>query len=79
MLSHHHDVINIPCCASGVVLEHAERVIKDVIAQDNMLPEHCKHLKPEEWGIELADYFECVAGNSHSSFAAFSRWSCSCP
>ena len=47
---------------SGVILEEAERVIKDVIQQDNLLPQHHKHLQPDEWGIDLADYFECVAG-----------------
>ena len=49
-------------CNSGVILEVAEQVIKDTIAYDDMLPKRYKHLKPDEWGIELADYFECVAG-----------------
>ncbi len=44
------------------MLEEAERAIKTVIAEDNLLPLHCRGLSPEEWGIELADYFECVSG-----------------
>jgi len=47
---------------TGVVLEEAERAIKTVIEEDNLLPAHCRGLSPEEWGIELADYFECVSG-----------------
>lgn len=27
-----------------------------------MLPKDCKHLQHDEWGVELADYFDCVAG-----------------
>ena len=45
-----------------MVLEEAERIIKGVIAKNDMLPKRYKHLKADEWGIELADYFECVAG-----------------
>ena len=45
-----------------MVLEEAEQIIKGVIAKKDMLPKHYKHLKADEWGIELADYFECVAG-----------------
>ncbi len=44
------------------MLEEAERAIKTVIAEDKLLPVHCRDLSPEEWGIELADYFECVSG-----------------
>lgn len=47
---------------TGIVLEEAERAIKTVIAEDNLLPVHSRGLSPEEWGIELADYFECVSG-----------------
>ena len=47
---------------TGIVLEEAERAIKTVIAEDNLLPIHCRGLSPEQWGIELADYFECVSG-----------------
>lgn len=46
----------------GVILEEAERVIKDVIHQDDLLPQRHKHLQPDEWGIDLADYFDCVSG-----------------
>ena len=49
--------------AAGVVLEHVEDAIKVVITEDDMLPEGCKTLPQDEWGVELADYFECVAGN----------------
>lgn len=49
---------------SGVILEDAERVIKDVIQQDNLLPQRHKHLQPDQWGIDLADYFECVSGET---------------
>lgn len=48
----------------GVILEDAERVIKDVIQQDDLLPQRHKDLHPDEWGIDLADYFECVAGET---------------
>lgn len=51
-------------CSAGVVLEHVESTIKSVITEDDMLPHDCKHLQQEEWGVELADYFECVAGKA---------------
>ncbi len=57
---------------TGVVLEEAECAIKTVIEEDNLLPAHCRGLSPEEWGIELADYFECVSGER----PACSNW---CP
>lgn len=56
---------------AGVVLEEAERVIKAVITEDDLLPMHCKGLTAEQWGIELADYFECVSGEAHSCVAFF--------
>lgn len=55
---------------TGVILEEAERVVKDVIQHDNLLPPHHRHLQPDEWGIDLADYFECVAGASAGSMLA---------
>ena len=45
-------------------MEDAERVIKDVIQQDDLLPLQHKHLQPDEWDIDLADYFECVSGGT---------------
>ena len=45
-----------------MVLEHVEQSIKTVITDSNMLPKDCKHLQHDEWGVELADYFDCVAG-----------------
>lgn len=55
---------------TGIVLEEAERAVKTVIAEDNLLPIHCRGLSPEQWGIELADYFECVSGTSAGSMLA---------
>ena len=54
----------------GVILEDAERVIKGVIQQDDLLPQRHKHLQPDEWDIDLADYFECISGEieTHSCF-----------
>ena len=53
--------------AAGVVLENVEDVIKTVITEDDMLPEGYKTLQQDEWGVELADYFECVAGKLASA------------
>ena len=58
--------INQMSCCAGVVLEEAENIIKGVIADNDMLPKHYKHLDADAWGIELADYFECVAGKTIS-------------
>ena len=60
----------------GVILEDAERVIKDVIQQDDLLPQRHKHLRPDEWGIDLADYFECVSGENatHLYLASAGLW-----
>ena len=52
---------------AGVILEDAEQVIKEVIQQDDLLPQCHKDLHPDEWGIDLADYFECVAGETAAS------------
>ena len=58
--------MNQMSCCAGVVLEEAESIIKGVIAENDMLPKHYKHLDADAWGIELADYFECVAGKTIS-------------